>query len=269
MWGSARVSYQIRTFFGSDEQVAYLERTKYEAEERLGKLLHHKGEFDSAVAEGQQLLRRFRQLIEDIGSSGLDERMNNVSLDAHLTDSSNFSAALLSSEKSVNDIRKSSMTLLKRLEALVGDSSGAGISLIEDEMPSPRDSDANATAVSMTNSERDFETAAEAAPSTSAAAAAVPTTMIPATITPAATASHTNDKISIFSCESMKIKAADDFRLLIPAPSKSRVRLTWDFEILTGRPSGDVAKGRSKIDVGFAILEKRPDGSLPQIVPYR
>lgn len=88
---------------------------------------------------------------------------------------------------------------------------------------------------------------------------------------------HQHDGTSTtFTCESLIIKAATDFRLVVPVPTMSQAgnfRLSWDFEVAV--PSSSTATKRKGtttttrvIDIGFCIMEKLSTGSLPQLLPY-
>jgi hypothetical protein len=76
-----------------------------------------------------------------------------------------------------------------------------------------------------------------------------------------------------YSSDSILIKAADEFRIIIPIKTKKSFHITWDF-IISVFDKNKNKKIREKIvpsnlDIGFAIIEKLPNGSLPQIIPYR
>lgn len=43
------------------------------------------------------------------------------------------------------------------------------------------------------------------------------------------------------------------------------VKVTWDFSIITENPGAPAGA----LDIGFAVLLQRPDGTLPLAVPYR
>jgi hypothetical protein len=66
------------------------------------------------------------------------------------------------------------------------------------------------------------------------------------------------------------IKAADEFRIIIPIKTKKSFHITWDFIISVFDKNKKLKKGEiSNLDIGFTIIEKLPNGSLPQIIPYR
>lgn len=64
-----------------------------------------------------------------------------------------------------------------------------------------------------------------------------------------------------YCADGLAIRASDDFRLFLQPPGDGPFRLSWKFEV-------DTRTSRSN-DVGFSIVEQMPDGTLPQIVPYR
>ena len=85
--------------------------------------------------------------------------------------------------------------------------------------------------------------------------------------------SSSSSSSTTFTCESLIIKAASDFRLVVPVPSLSQsgnFRLSWDFEVAV--PSSSATTKRSGttrvVDIGFCIMEKLSTGSLPQLLPY-
>ena len=66
--------------------------------------------------------------------------------------------------------------------------------------------------------------------------------------------------ISVLNCESLKIRAADDFRVYIPQSFIQRpFKLQWAFELVS----------KSGVDIGFTVLEQQDDGALPTVIPYR
>ena len=74
-----------------------------------------------------------------------------------------------------------------------------------------------------------------------------------------------------FTCESLIIKAATDFRLVVPVPAMSQTgnfRLSWDFEVAIPSSSSATTKRTRVVDIGFCIMEKLSTGSLPQLLPY-
>jgi hypothetical protein len=75
------------------------------------------------------------------------------------------------------------------------------------------------------------------------------------------------DSITTYSSASLIIRASNDFRLIIPVPSNKSFRISWEFSISIV-PKKDKATP-SNLDIGFSVIEKLPDGSLPQIIPYR
>ena len=81
--------------------------------------------------------------------------------------------------------------------------------------------------------------------------------------------SSSSSSSTTFTCESLIIKAASDFRLVVPVPALSQTgnfRLSWDFEVAVPSSSG-TTKSRV-VDIGFCIMEKLSTGSLPQLLPY-
>jgi hypothetical protein len=74
---------------------------------------------------------------------------------------------------------------------------------------------------------------------------------------------ETSVETTVFSCESLHLRPSSDFRIPIPPRGVSRpATLRWEFSVpkLINQP---------KHVIGFAVLEKKSDGSLPQIVPYK
>jgi hypothetical protein len=74
---------------------------------------------------------------------------------------------------------------------------------------------------------------------------------------------ETSVETTVFSCESLLLRPSSDFRIPIPLRGVSRpATLRWEFSVpkLINQP---------KHVIGFAVLEKKSDGSLPQIVPYK
>jgi hypothetical protein len=67
--------------------------------------------------------------------------------------------------------------------------------------------------------------------------------------------------VSVLNCESLKIRASDDFRVYVPPSLVSRpFKLQWTFELIGGS---------RKMDVGFAVLSRQEDGALPTLIPYK
>jgi hypothetical protein len=82
--------------------------------------------------------------------------------------------------------------------------------------------------------------------------------------------SSSSSSSSTFTCESLIIKAASDFRLVVPVPVLSRsgnFRLSWDFIVAVPSSSAKTKSSRV-VDIGFCIMEKLSTGSLPQLLPY-
>jgi hypothetical protein len=84
----------------------------------------------------------------------------------------------------------------------------------------------------------------------------------------------------VFACESITIRAGDDFRVQIPyslfpaAPEQQQTKiyhLSWNFELKSNQASAATARDDSKhsMDIGFAISELQSDGSLPQLIAYQ
>ena len=72
-------------------------------------------------------------------------------------------------------------------------------------------------------------------------------------------ASTSPDTLSVLNCESLCLRASDDFRVYIPPSLMPRpLRLRWSVELLS-----------KNLDVGFTILEQQEDGALPTLIPYR
>jgi len=83
----------------------------------------------------------------------------------------------------------------------------------------------------------------------------------PSSFTVTATDFVATSAIIVLSCESVKIRAADDLRVVIPSTSLIRpVEVKWSFELLHASKNQDI---------GFSLLEKMPNGALPQVVPYK
>ena len=80
------------------------------------------------------------------------------------------------------------------------------------------------------------------------------------------------DRTTSYICESLLIKASNDFRLIIPIPTKKSFCLSWDFSIrspMKNRNKGSTVHSDSSLDIGFSVIEKLSNGSLPQIINYR
>ena len=96
-----------------------------------------------------------------------------------------------------------------------------------------------------------------------------------------------SEAVTTYASESLVLKAADDFRLIIVIPDKKSFRMTWTFSVSpfvkrkngaakktaadTSSPSSSSSSPQttSNMDIGFTVIEKRGDGSLPQLIPYR
>lgn len=74
---------------------------------------------------------------------------------------------------------------------------------------------------------------------------------------------------TVFACESLKIKPADDFRIFVPSSTigQKPFVLKWEFRLPATGTASKV--NQSSFDLGFTILEEQLNGSLPQILPYR
>jgi hypothetical protein len=271
VWGSARINYLVRSSFGGEQQLRVLEDALDRTSRQMASLHTAQAAYEAAVEEGHDLLLRLRRLltaIADCNQSASDQALTNESDQDSSNDEerASFNEALQSSEKTSTELRWVSSSLMRRLDSLIGEAREKGLSLGDVS------EDTSDMASPISHSDR------AGGGSNSGGLLAEPP--LPA-----------DSKITTYSCESMKIKAADDFRLQIPAPCDTRVRLAWDFELLlagrshsssnnngNGNNNGNVKEEVSKAprpgprnttDVGFAILEKRADGSLPQIVSYR
>jgi len=81
------------------------------------------------------------------------------------------------------------------------------------------------------------------------------------------------DPPTTYCSDSILIKAADEFRIIIPIKTKKSFHITWDF-IISIYDKNKINKKTgeknilSNLDIGFTIIEKLPNGSLPQIIPY-
>jgi hypothetical protein len=77
------------------------------------------------------------------------------------------------------------------------------------------------------------------------------------------------------------LKAANDFRLIIIVPAKKSFRIGWDFYVsapvkqrelrdrLAHAASSSSSHFSSSLDIGFSVMEKLDNGSLPQLIAYR
>lgn len=66
---------------------------------------------------------------------------------------------------------------------------------------------------------------------------------------------------TVYSSESIKIRASDDFRLTIPVAEIQRpFTMEWEFSLVDENKSATI---------GFALLQRFKDGTLPQVHPYR
>ena len=91
-----------------------------------------------------------------------------------------------------------------------------------------------------------------------------------------------------YLCESLIIRARDDFRLVVPLPAgpstAGSYRLSWDFTVAVPQPptptptqqtqphtkaprTSNDRRGRA-VDIGFSVMEQLSTGSLPQLLPY-
>ena len=82
----------------------------------------------------------------------------------------------------------------------------------------------------------------------------------------AATAAAT----TTYLCESLIIRARDDFRLVVPLPAAGNgsFRLSWDFTVGLPQPRTAGDQRSRVVDIGFSVMEKLSTGSLPQLLPY-
>lgn len=69
--------------------------------------------------------------------------------------------------------------------------------------------------------------------------------------------------MSRFGCESLRVAPGEDFRITIPYPFLNKadgtfVRISCQVEVIS-----------PLMDVGFSIVMKDKDGSLPQLAPYK
>lgn len=70
------------------------------------------------------------------------------------------------------------------------------------------------------------------------------------------------DPIRTLQCESLMLNARKDFRIELPFEQYPvPFRLSWLLEL----PNDN----QKALDVGFSVMEKRLDGSLPQLLPYK
>lgn len=78
---------------------------------------------------------------------------------------------------------------------------------------------------------------------------------------------------TVYSSEQLRIPSSRDFRCPISTPlmdeedEEGFYLISWDFALLP--LEGSTSSGAADQDIGFCVLGKSSDGSLPQIVPYR
>lgn len=75
-----------------------------------------------------------------------------------------------------------------------------------------------------------------------------------------------SDVTAVYSCDSLLLKAARDFRLQVPLlPGRGRrFGVRWELSLVFA--SANHAREQT---VGFSILRRQPDGLLPQVEPYK
>lgn len=76
--------------------------------------------------------------------------------------------------------------------------------------------------------------------------------------------SGSNDSTAVYSCDSLLVKAARDFRLQVPLLPGRRFGVRWEIALVF--PSTSHVKDQT---LGFSILRQRSDGYLPQVEPYK
>eukprot|EP00603_Paraphysomonas_imperforata_P007928 CAMPEP_0114413850 /NCGR_PEP_ID=MMETSP0103-20121206/1074_1 /TAXON_ID=37642 ORGANISM="Paraphysomonas imperforata, Strain PA2" /NCGR_SAMPLE_ID=MMETSP0103 /ASSEMBLY_ACC=CAM_ASM_000201 /LENGTH=1218 /DNA_ID=CAMNT_0001581951 /DNA_START=181 /DNA_END=3837 /DNA_ORIENTATION=- len=89
---------------------------------------------------------------------------------------------------------------------------------------------------------------------------------------------HREDR-TMFSAAELLIRPSRDFRCPLLTPLRPDVEgyylISWDFDLLPQHPPGTAASHRMQrssekyLDIGFCVLAKKYDGSLPQLMPYR
>lgn len=88
-------------------------------------------------------------------------------------------------------------------------------------------------------------------------------------------------KTTSYTCESLVLKAANDFRLILIVPAKKSFRIAWDFSVsapvkhreprdrAAHASSSSSSHTSSTLDIGFSVMEKLDNGALPQLIAYR
>ena len=74
-----------------------------------------------------------------------------------------------------------------------------------------------------------------------------------------------SDSMAVYSCDSLLLKAARDFRLQVPLPPGGR-RFGVRWELALVFPSASHARDQT---LGFSIVRRQSDGLLPQLEPYK
>ena len=79
------------------------------------------------------------------------------------------------------------------------------------------------------------------------------------------------DNFTTYACESLILKAGNDFRFKIIIPDNTSFRIQWEFSVFYVRKKGNNSAPPSSTtaDIGFSIIENLSNGSLPQLIPYR
>ena len=79
------------------------------------------------------------------------------------------------------------------------------------------------------------------------------------------------DDFTTYACESLILKAGNDFRFKIIIPDNKSFRIQWEFSVFYVRKKGNntAPPSSTTADIGFSIIENLSDGSLPQLIPYR
>jgi len=76
---------------------------------------------------------------------------------------------------------------------------------------------------------------------------------------------NSDSSMTVYSCDSLLLKAARDFRLRVPLPSGCRrFGIRWELALVF--PSASHARDQT---LGFSIVRRQPDGLLPQLEPYK
>ena len=79
------------------------------------------------------------------------------------------------------------------------------------------------------------------------------------------------DEFTTYACESLIVKAGNDFRFKIIIPDNKSFRIQWEFTVFYVRKKGknSAPPSSTTADIGFSIIENLSNGSLPQLISYR